>query len=92
MDTATHKVSSAYPIELKNIILLIILCRSTILLEFLKYTSIAETMKRPSNLILAFVGGIATIFFIFALGRIAVFVFPPTNSEVEVENNYLIEE
>ena len=49
-------------------------------------------MKRPSNLIIAFIGAIASVFVIFALGRIAVFVFPPTDSEVEVEDSYLLEE
>ena len=49
-------------------------------------------MKRPSNLIIAFILAIASIFAIFALGRIAVFVFPPTDSEIEVEDSYLLEE
>lgn len=49
-------------------------------------------MERPSNLIIAFLLAFASVFVIFALGRIAVFVFPPTDSEIEVEDSYLIEE
>lgn len=45
-------------------------------------------MERPSNLIIAFVLAIAGLFFAFALGRMAVFVFPNTDNEVEVESDF----
>jgi len=45
-------------------------------------------MKRPSNLIIAFVLAIAATFFAFAIGRIALRVFLPSN-EIEIEENYL---
>ena len=49
-------------------------------------------MERPSNLIIAFVGAIASAFVIFALGRIAVFVLPPTETGVESQDSFLVEE
>ena len=49
-------------------------------------------MERPSNLIIAFVLAIASVFAIFALGRIVVFVFPPTETEIESQDSFLIEE
>lgn len=45
-------------------------------------------MKRPSNLIITFILAIAGIFVIFALGRIAVWVFSPPETEVELEEDY----
>lgn len=45
-------------------------------------------MKRPSNLIIAFIVAIAGIFFIFAFGRILLFVLPPTETEVEIESDF----
>ena len=43
-------------------------------------------MKRPSNLIIAFVLVIAGTFLIFAVGRMAVWFFSPP--EVEIEEDY----
>lgn len=45
-------------------------------------------MKRPSNMIIAFILALAGIFFAFALGRIVLFVFPNTDSEIEVESDF----
>lgn len=45
-------------------------------------------MKRPSNLIIAFILALVGIFFAFALGRIALFIFPNTDTEVEVESDF----
>ena len=45
-------------------------------------------MKRPSNLIISFVLAIASIFLIFALGRIAVWIFAPPETKIEVEEDF----
>jgi hypothetical protein len=45
-------------------------------------------MERPSNLIIAFILAIAGSFFAFALGRIALFVFPNNDTEVEIESDF----
>lgn len=47
-------------------------------------------MKRPSNLIIAFILAFASIFIIFALARMVTVFFSPT--ETELEDSYLIEE
>ena len=45
-------------------------------------------MKRPSNLIIVFIGAIAGTFLIFAVGRMAVWFFSPPETEVEIEPDY----
>lgn len=45
-------------------------------------------MKRPSNLIIAFIMAIAGAFLVFALGRMALFIFPDTDTEVEIESYF----
>lgn len=45
-------------------------------------------MKRPSNLIIAFLLLIAGTFLAFALGRIAIGIFTIPETEVEVEQDY----
>lgn len=49
-------------------------------------------MKRPSNLIITFVLSIASVFIVFALGRMAIAFLSPTDTETELENTYLLEE
>ncbi len=44
-------------------------------------------MKRPSNLIIAFIMAIAGIFLAFALGRVAIYVFSSPEAEVEIEED-----
>ena len=44
-------------------------------------------MKRPSNLIIAFILAIAGIFLAFGLGRMAVFVFSTPETEIEKDDN-----
>lgn len=45
-------------------------------------------MQRPSNLIIAFVMAIAGIFLFFVLGRIALFILPDSDTEIEVESDF----
>ena len=40
-------------------------------------------MKRPSNMIIAFVSALAGIFLIFAVGRIALTLLSPPEIEIE---------
>lgn len=56
-------------------------------LEYVFYPCL-KAMKRPSNLIITFILALAGIFVIFALGRIAVWVFSPPENEVEVEEDF----
>ena len=45
-------------------------------------------MKRPSNLIITFILAIAGAFLCFALGRMAIWVLSPAETEVEIEEDY----
>ncbi len=45
-------------------------------------------MKRPSNLIIAFVLAIAGAFLLFAVGRMTVWFLSPPATEVEIEPDY----
>lgn len=45
-------------------------------------------MKRPSNLIIAFIVAIASVFLAYAMSRIFFRVIAPAENELEIEENY----